>query len=90
MGRQAAHNQVLHLAAEGMAMRGNSFLAGAGEVCSALEAGRRPTHQLKMTRKSLRSIAEKRWVVVLVCCAVRWCGVVCCCVLWCVVCFALL
>jgi hypothetical protein len=60
MGRQAAHNQVLHLAAEGMDMRRSSFAAGAEEVCGALEKRRAPRHQLKMTRKALRNIAEKR------------------------------
>ena len=60
MGRQATHNQVLHLAAEGMVMRRNSFASGAAEVCAALREGRGPTHQLKMTRKALRQIAEKR------------------------------
>jgi hypothetical protein len=60
MGRQAPHNQVLHLAAEGTAMRKNSFAAGAQEVCSAIQEDRKPTHQLKMTRKALRNIAEAR------------------------------
>ena len=36
MGRQAAHNQVLHLAAEGMGMRRNSFATGAAEVFTAV------------------------------------------------------
>ena len=62
MGRQATHNQVLHLAAEGMKMRRNSFATGATEVCTAIAESRRPIHQLKLTRKSLRNIAERRCV----------------------------
>mmetsp|Transcript_18224 Transcript_18224/g.30404 ORF Transcript_18224/g.30404 Transcript_18224/m.30404 type:complete len:667 (+) Transcript_18224:46-2046(+) len=61
MGRQATHNQVLHLAAEGTVMRRNSFAAGAKEVCAALQERRRPAHQLKMTREALRNIAERSY-----------------------------
>jgi hypothetical protein len=82
MGRQAVHNQVLHLASEGVAMRRDSFAVGAKEVCAALMEERTPAHQLKMTKRVLRDIAEKRYDVcdesADLICAVLCCVVFCC------------